>query len=200
MAPLHCRGRILPAVSLENHPLPAPLPIGTAVLPRQCMGQNHRTPTPPPDPADGGGEQLRPRLSPPLPQKVRGATCPWTSVVEPLIQLPKRPPAPQPGTTNRPSSVSGWARCPVGEGGGGPGPSAASHPYRVLGAAGLLLCRSTPPGRSSGPGGTATRPPRTANARICALGPIPEFRSTWPRAQRAADVLEQQQQVQRIGW
>ena len=41
---LLCRSRILPAVSLGEHPLPAPLPIGIAVLPRQGMGQYHRSP------------------------------------------------------------------------------------------------------------------------------------------------------------
>jgi hypothetical protein len=41
---LLCRSRILPAVSLGEHPLPAPLPIDTAVLPRQGMGQYHRSP------------------------------------------------------------------------------------------------------------------------------------------------------------
>jgi len=41
---LLCRSRILPAVSLGEHPLPAPLPIGIAVLPCQGMGQYHRSP------------------------------------------------------------------------------------------------------------------------------------------------------------
>lgn len=41
---LLCRGEILPAVSLGKHPLPARLPIGTAVLPRQGMGQHYRSP------------------------------------------------------------------------------------------------------------------------------------------------------------
>jgi hypothetical protein len=35
---------VFQAVSLGEHPLPAPLPIGPAVLPRQGMGQHHRTP------------------------------------------------------------------------------------------------------------------------------------------------------------
>ena len=42
---LLCRGRILPAVALGKHPLPAPLPIGMAVLSRQGMGQPCRSPT-----------------------------------------------------------------------------------------------------------------------------------------------------------
>ena len=45
VAALLSRGRVLPAVSLGKHPLPAPLPIGMAVLSRQGMGQDHRSPT-----------------------------------------------------------------------------------------------------------------------------------------------------------
>ena len=45
VAALLSRGRVLPAVSLGKHPLPAPLPIGVAILPRQGMGQHHSSPT-----------------------------------------------------------------------------------------------------------------------------------------------------------
>ena len=43
VATLLGRGPILPAVSLRKHPLPAPLPIGMAVLSLQGMGQHHRS-------------------------------------------------------------------------------------------------------------------------------------------------------------